>query len=210
MASGDRIAQLMRKRGLTQADLMRATGATRGTVSQWISNATQPGGKYINELCRVLGTTSDYIYDGVDGEHEVGELYRPTRGVVPLISSIQARGWRHEEDEYPPGEAKDWLPCPVKHGKHTYALIVEGESMTAPHGKSYPHGSIIYVDPDQAGGVVSGDRVVAKINGNDEVTFKQLVVDSGKTFLRPLNPSYPIITDHFRILGKVIGTFIPE
>jgi SOS-response transcriptional repressor LexA len=93
---------------------------------------------------------------------------------------------------------------------HSYALRVHGDSMTAPYGRSYPDSSIIYVDPDQRGGVVSGDRVIAKINGDNQVTFKVFVEDAGRRFLKPLNPSYPVITDPFRILGKVIGTWIPE
>jgi len=133
-----------------------------------------------------------------------------TRGYVPLISWVHAGTWNEAEDPHEIGNGEDWLPCPTSHGLHSYALRVAGDSMTAPHGRSYPDGAIIYVDPDQRGGVVSGDRVIAKINGENQVTFKVFVEDSGRRFLKPLNPSYPIISDEFRILGKIIGTWIPE
>lgn len=133
-----------------------------------------------------------------------------TRGLVPVISWVKAGAWHEVEDVFLPGESIELLPCPSSHGLRTYALRVEGESMTASYGRSYPAGSVIYVDPDQAGGVVSGDKVIAKINGDSKVTFKVYVEDSGKRFLRPLNPQYPMITDEFRIIGKVIGTWIPE
>lgn len=146
-------------------------------------------------------------------EADTGRNVEPgpdTRGLVPVISWIQAGAWHDAEDPFMPGEADEFLPCPSSHGLRTYALRVEGDSMTATHGKSYPAGCIIYVDPDQVGGVVSGDRVIAKINGDSKVTFKVYVEDSGRQFLKPLNPQYPTITDEFRIIGKVIGTWIPE
>lgn len=132
-----------------------------------------------------------------------------TRGLVPLISWVEAGKWNPADDHYYPGEAEEMLPCPVAHSLHTYALRVKGDSMTAPHGRSYPDGSIIYVDPDQTGGVTSGDRVIAKLNGDDMVTFKVFIEDAGRRFLKPLNPTYPVITDPFRLLGKVVGMFIP-
>lgn len=77
--------------------------------------------------------------------------------------------------------------------------------MTAPFGKTYPSGCVIYIDPEQAGGVTSGDRVIAKLINDNSVTFKVFVEDAGHRYLKPLNPQYPIITDKFSIIGKVIG-----
>lgn len=78
--------------------------------------------------------------------------------------------------------------------------------MTAPTGRSFPEGIDIFVDPEQRGGVVPNDFVIAKINGRDAVTFKQLACEEGRPYLRPLNPSpkYEPIFDEFRVLGKVI------
>lgn len=132
-----------------------------------------------------------------------------TRGLVPLISWVQAGHW-HEISDVIDVEEADLLPCPASHGLRSYALRVDGDSMTAAHGRSYPHNSIIYVDPDQAGGVVSGDRVIARLNGDTQVVFKVFVEEAGRRFLRPLNPQYPLITEPFRIIGKVIGMFIPD
>lgn len=127
------------------------------------------------------------------------------RGLIPVISWVQAGAWHEAEDHYLPGEAAEWRPCPTSHGLRTYALRVHGDSMTAQFGKSYPAGCLIFVDPDQAGGVVSGDRVIAKLNGDAQVTFKVFVEDAGRRFLKPLNPQHPVITDKFRVIGKVIG-----
>jgi SOS-response transcriptional repressor LexA len=130
------------------------------------------------------------------------------RGYVPIINWVQAGSWVDVED--PDVAESDWLPCPSSHGPHSYALRVEGDSMTSSYGKSYPDGCIIFVDPDQRGGVASGERVIAKLNGDNKVTFKVFVQDAGRRFLKPLNPQYPMIEEPFCILGKVIGNWEPE
>lgn len=133
-------------------------------------------------------------------------------GRVPLISWVQAGSLAEAIDLYAPGEAEAWLPCPQGHGLHTFALRVQGDSMTNPYPgqRSYPEGTLIYVDPDAPAD--NGRRVVAKLTDTDEVTFKVYVEDAGRKYLKPLNPQYPTIELHngFEIVGVVIGSYLPE
>lgn len=131
------------------------------------------------------------------------------RGLVPLISWVTAGGFEPASDPLQPGDAEDWLPMPKKNGKHTYALRVRGDSMTSPHGKSYPDGCIIFVDPEKRS-PNTGDRIIAKLEGTDEVTFKQFVSDAGRVWLKALNPTYPLLTDEFKVLGTIIGKWEDE
>lgn len=41
-------------------------------------------------------------------------------------------------------------------------------------------------------------------------TFKQLVMDGDRVYLKPLNKSWPFITEPFEIIGKVIGAYMEE
>lgn len=132
------------------------------------------------------------------------EAAPPNRGKVPLISWVRAGEWMEAIDNYHVGEADEWLPCLSTHGPRTFALRVRGDSMTASYGRTYPDGCLIYVDPDQRGGVVSGDRVIARLDGSDEVTFKVFVDEAGHRFLKPLNPQYPIIREPFEVLGRIV------
>ncbi len=131
---------------------------------------------------------------------------------VPLISSIQAGEWGDVVDNYNVGEGVEMMLCPVNHSENTFALMVDGDSMTSPYPgqKSYPHGTIIYVDPMRQ--IELGDRVVAKVNQDNKATFKVLAEDAGQRFLKPLNPQYKNIeiNGNCRIVGKVIGAFTPE
>lgn len=152
----------------------------------------------------------------VSGVRETPQSYQnvseapETKGFVPIISWVQAGQWQEAEDMYQPGYADEFIPCPKHHSLHTYALRVQGDSMTAPVGRSYPEGAIIYVDPDQRGSASPGDRVIAKLKNSSSVTFKQLAQDGDRVYLRALNPHHPPLFDEFKILGKVIGMWVDD
>lgn len=129
---------------------------------------------------------------------------------MPLISWVSAGVWCESPDNYAPGDAEEWLPRPSNAGPRSFAVRVDGDSMTSPYpgSRSYPSGTIIYVDPDKD--LTNGCRVVARANG--EYTFKCYAEDAGRKFLKPLNPQYQMIdiTEDTHICGVVIGSYLPE
>ncbi|MCY1448586.1 LexA repressor [compost metagenome] len=52
----------------------------------------------------------------------------------------------------------------------------------------------------------SGKLVVAKLTDSNEATFKKLIEDAGRRFLKPLNPDYPMIqiNGNCKIIGVVV------
>jgi SOS-response transcriptional repressor LexA len=105
-------------------------------------------------------------------------------GGIPLISFVQAGGWVEIVDNLQPGDAEEWIPRISGVGPRSFALRVSGTSM-AP---DYQPGDIIVVDPDCQHN--NGSLVVARLNGDNEATFKRIVIDGGKTFLEPINQRY--------------------
>ncbi len=62
--------------------------------------------------------------------------------------------------------------------------------MYNPHERrSFREGDIIYVDPGKD--FENGSLVIVKLAGSREATFKQLVIEGERYFLKPLNPSWP-------------------
>lgn len=201
----------------SKADIARHFGIKPPSIHDWIKKGSI-GKEKLPELWR-------YFSDVVGPEHwGLREFVASTNttydvnvepapkinGTVPLISWVQAGAFCQAPDLFQPGDAEDWVPCIQKLGPHAYALRVVGDSMTAPYGRSYPEGCIIFVDPDYP--VTNGCRVIAKVPATDEATFKCYVEDAGKKYLMPLNTRYEKIeiTTEMILCGVVRGSFMPE
>jgi len=134
---------------------------------------------------------SQMLLQAVEADENVSPA-RDLRAEVPLISWVQAGQWRDLEDNFQPGDAERWVVTYASVSKHAYALRILGDSMTNPNGApSFPEGTIIIVDPERE--AAPGKFVVVRQNSDTECTFKQLVRDGGRYYLKPLNPRYPIL-----------------
>ncbi len=100
----------------------------------------------------------------------------------PVISWVQAGTWT-EERELPASAER--LQCPLPCGPDTFVLRVAGESM-APR---FPDGEYIFVDPDVP--AENGSFVVVRRANDGAATFKQLVVEDGRRYLKAANPNWP-------------------
>lgn len=197
---------------------------TPQAVSKWLNGAAMPEVDSLTAISDWLGVRREWLEHGVmpvfpdeapprsvASNIDNVQTTDTKMGKVPLISWVQAGSWCEIGTSVESFDAELWLPCPVNISKSGYALRVVGDSMTnnGP-GRSYPAGSVIFVDPELA--VNNGDRVIATLPSTNEATFKVLVQDAGKHYLKPINPQYPImeLTEEMQICGKVIGTFTPE
>ncbi|EGR4294209.1 LexA family transcriptional repressor [Vibrio cholerae] len=117
----------------------------------------------------------------------------------PVLTPTQAGTW----GECAKPELNEFIPTTERVGKNSFWLRVEGDSMVSNSGISFPDGTLILADPDID--PINKNLVVAKLQGVPDVTFKQLIVDAGKKFLKPLNPYYPVIeiSDNCNIVGVV-------
>lgn len=197
-----RLEELIRTRYKGErAGLLREAGLTSGRITQLLDPNEVFGERAARSLEQKLGLPARWFEQETV---ENTEAAPPPKGSVPLISWVQAGDWEEASDQFQPGEAEAWYGVNKPHSIHTYALRVRGDSMTAPHGKSYPAGSIIIVDPERRS-PDNGDRIVAKLDGSDEVTFKVYKEEDGRRWLAPLNPGHEPIRKPFRVLGRVIG-----
>ena len=73
-------------------------------------------------------------------------------------------------------------------------------------------GDRIYVNPDvQTFDLQSDDLVIVSCSGDTEATFKQLIIEGGSKYLKPLNPNWPEqiikLSEDCRLVGKVVGLY---
>lgn len=200
----DRINQRLKALKLRSSNLTTATGASKGTVSQWVNGGTEPSAKYLSKLAEVLGVTERWLTNGGLVEETASNAYPgpDIRRRVPLLSSVQAGHWK-EMVEGNLDEVTEWIETTAKVSPLAFSLRVAGDSMSSPPGTgiSLPDGSLVIVDPSIE--PVSGKIVVARLNGSSESTIKKLVIDGPNVYLMPLNPAYrPIqIDDKCEIVG---------
>jgi SOS-response transcriptional repressor LexA len=197
---GERLREAREAAGLTQdqvGNLFRdpKTGKplTRNSVANWELDVNMPEANKLPVLSLALKVSVDFLFTGkTSGNTEAG----PVVHRVPIISWVQAGNWASVVDNFQPGEADAWAETTSPPHRHTYALRVRGDSMTNPNGEpSFPDGQIIIVEPDA---IDSADRMIGALlivrrQEDDEATFKKLVKDGGKLYLRPLNPQYPMM-----------------
>lgn len=219
------LAELMERHGISQAELSRGSGVGQPTISR-ILNPSGPKGikspsdKQVKPLADYFGISTDELRghapmttnsyaETKESAENVTWLGR-AENTMPLIGWVKAGEWCESPDEFAPGDAEEWLPRPKNAGPRSFALRVQNDSMTSPYPgqRSYPEGTVIYVDPDKP--INNGSRVVARANG--DYTFKVYVEDAGRKYLKPINPQYPTIdiTDDVHICGVVIWSMMAE
>lgn len=99
---GERIRRLREARGMQQVDLADAIGARPHAMWRYESAGVVPGAERLDQIAAVLGTTSQYLLRGDEGETDLRESH-----VVPIEPKISERTQRLL-DEYlatPRGQA---------------------------------------------------------------------------------------------------------
>jgi SOS-response transcriptional repressor LexA len=181
MTLGPNIRRLRLSRGLTLEAVAVAAGTDTGNLSRIERNKQSVSQALLRKIADALGVTPGDLLN--DASTEVGP---DLAGTVPLISEVQAGNWREVLDELQPGEGER-IPTTYRVRTHTYALRVRGDSMEP----KFPAGCIIIVEPEEQ--AEPGKYVVVRQNADQDATFKQLVQDGGRHYLKPLNPRYPIM-----------------
>ncbi|MGD8109355.1 LexA family protein [Vibrio sp. TRT 17S01] len=186
-------------------------------IRKWLVGDALPETKRIGELAVIVNASvEELLGDEVNESLEVrvnaaeyGQVVPSLlRFEVPILSWVQAGAFCSSESQIMPQDC-DTILCPNRSASaRTFALRVVGDSMTAPYGKSYPEGTIIYVDPEKE--PLPGKRVIARTDQGH--TFKELAINEfGEQYLKALNPHHqPIFGEGIEICGVVVGSYMGE
>lgn len=206
MDLGKRVEKKRVQLGMTQAQLGLMAGLAQNSIHNIESGETKRPRK-IDAIAEALNCTPEYLLFGIgetqDGEKSINSnvsLGPTLKAAVPLISWVQAGAWS-EISEIKEYDADRYL-CPVKCSDQTFALKVHGVSMEP----KFYEGDLIFVDPEAE--CIHGSYVVARLDDNNEATFKQLIIESGHKFLKAANPNWPEqlipINGNCTLVGKII------
>ena len=186
-----RIANLLRLiderfEGVT-ANFSRATGVRESQVTQWSAGNRNMSKETAERIEGLLGLPDGYL-DREDSSLPNISPHFHSGIRIPLLPFGLATGIGAVSAQH--FEANEWVQT-TNGSISCVAFRVEGESMVAPAGLSFPPGTVIVVDPDRK--PKEGDYVVALDPQTQRPTFKRLVSDAGRWFLRPLNPAFPTV-----------------
>ena len=214
MSIGQRISKLMLDMDVSNAKLARMIGVSRPTIGNWIEGKSTPTGENLTNLANALKVDPNWLMSGkesqvrLDNNVDISQKIPFDGRPVPVISWVAAGSFGPIETVLRDAEVDEYLP-PIKEcGKNGYGLVVTGISMSP---KFEPEDRI-YVNPDfQVSDLKTGDLVIVSCAGDNEATFKQLIIEGATKYLKPLNPKWDEqiikLTEDCRLVGKVVGLY---
>lgn len=189
-----------------KSELARRLHVLPQTIYNWGMRGMSKEGML--DAQKILGISAMWIETGTGPMmvRDSNSLSFPTpKAKVPLISWVRAGSWADVEVHLDT-EQEAWVYADeIRPSSTAFALRVEGDSMTSPTPPSFPDGCIIIVDPDRA--PKAGDFVVAKDTSTQRATFKRLMTDGSRWYLKPLNTAYPAIEiddPAMRVIGVAV------
>lgn len=202
----------MRDRGVSRADVCKATGIPYTTLANWLQAKRYPRPEHVTKLAKYLGVS---VADLVDEQYEGGVLREsqdsaqthpppdnilpmPATYTVPLLGAIACG-----EPILAAENIEDNVEVP-EHLHADFALRCKGDSMI---NARIHDGDIVYIRQQPA---VNNGEIAAVLIG-DEATLKRVYVYEDHVVLQPENPAYePLVyfkdaMQAVRILGKAVG-----
>lgn len=220
----NRIKQARLAKGLSQGELSKLCGwSTRVRISNYENGKRIPPAKEIIAISSALDVSIDWLYgrsippaltqklkqfvankEAFISQEGFERLLSQCK-FVPIIDPKKMimennKNWPQREhciaDEY------EVTLCPVS--SRAFAITIQGDSMEGSHGISFSQGTNVIIDPERPYG--AEDYVLAYLKDSNHMTFKKLISDSGRQYLKSLNSNYPMIevADNIEILGTAI------
>lgn len=215
----ERLRQLMEEQGVGENELARRSKVPQPTIHRILNGVSKsPRISNLEKIATSLGTTASSLAHG-DVEQASSpsgvSAWTPTIGVAATAlagrlrydqeptSSQRLRAYpiltwpeaMHASrlEETSSCEKRDLESSDYTQVGMAFWLRMRGDAMAAPIGStpSLPEGTLVLMDTGLE--ATPGKLVLASTPGSPEPTVRKLIEESGQIFLKPLNPSYPLI-----------------
>ncbi|OTA21156.1 repressor [Xenorhabdus beddingii] len=202
--------------GISQETLAEDKGKTQSAISHYLNGINALNlemavyfakklGVQIADFSPSLDQQARELVAVLDGRHTMFSDNPNPQKQYPLLKWVDAGHWCEDlTSKYDTGGIEKRYEAPVECSQRAFWLEVKGDSMVSANGLSIPQGMIILVDPEVR--PTANKLVVAKLDGEKEPTFRQLITEGYDTFLKPLNAQYNMIPlgNHVQIIGVVV------
>lgn len=209
MTPGERLKQAREQANLSQTDLGLLCGwsgeSARARISNYERGKRAISADVAKIMAKILNINPSWILFGkVNYEIKSEQKRLLVRENIPVVSWTQAGQSCDEEDLR---ETHHFIDS-NQLSDYAFALIIEGDSMSAPLGSkhTFPEGTHLIIDPKKE--YKNKDFVLARMKSTHEALFKQYINEAGQAFLKSLNPAYPpiLINDDIEICGTLCAT----
>lgn len=210
-AIGSRIREARIARKLTQEYVADKLRTTTQAVSNWETGKDLTHIGNFNTLSRLLGVRLQWIADGTGLRDQIEANTKvPSSGgrLVPHIDAIAAGLCGQVSNEDETGHGREFVHTEWEVSASAFALTVSGRSMEP----EFHEGDIIIIDPEVT--PHPGDFVVAKLDREEEATFKKYrprgTDGNGASImdLVPLNPDWPTLRLDASNPGHIVGVLV--
>ena len=200
-----RIQQALDQKGWKQADLVKATGIGKASISTYLAGEYEPKQKNLFRLARALNVSEAWLmgYDvpmeRYQPPHEIPSGFEavPDLSTIPLVGQIACGEPILAEEN-----VEDMVSTPAR-WHADFALTCKGDSM-AP---TIQDGDLvaIRIQPEVETGEIAAVRI------GSEATLKRVYLHPDYIELRPENPAFESIIrrrdamNDVRIEGKAVG-----
>lgn len=211
----DRLKKARKYSGLSQTELAERAGITQASVSEIERGLTRTSSHLIR-LAQICGVDPIWLSDGsgfMTSEEIIGRL--PMRGKegpvsYPIISWDVLSKLDYQTHKNSKIETKGSLPGDAFAGDLGIWLEIRDESMLASTSPSFPPGSYILVQP-WGFPLISGSYYIFR-NSQGHSTFKRYLLDAGKEYMIPLNPSFKpqeLVRPEWDVIGRAVDFKMP-
>lgn len=217
----ERLRQLMDEQEVGENELARRSKVPQPTIHRILKGVSKsPRINNLEKIATSLGTTAGYLAHGDPKDASVRPTGSGILGAMPEIAAaasaiagsprtdgatLPSSLWSYPILTWTEAIKVRRLALPASGQKRdsessdypqvgmAFWLRMRGDAMAAPIGStpSLPEGTLVLMDTGLE--AAPGKLVLASPAGSTEPTFRKLIEESGQLFLKPLNPSYPLI-----------------
>ena len=193
---------LIKQAHLTEAGLARKINVPRATINRLVSGRTpDPRASTLNAIAAYFNVTVDQLIGKqplfLDDNKSI-VASNPT--LIPIIEWKSTKIWETIVNELKTDGHFDWVMIDPSIDHARFAIRVNGESMSP----QFQTNTILIIAPERE--PKNRDFVMAYLKKDNEVVFRQLIVENKYKFLKAINTIFPTIK--FENCDKIIGVVI--
>lgn len=195
------MTKLMARRGINMSQLHKQTGVPLTTINRMVNESNvNPTISTLIPIAEYFGITLNQLM-GIDPLDPTMDARIPTKKniiwtEVPIITWEQSVQWSNTN---PKPTKLESVSTDANISDQSFALIIEEANL-----EGFIQNTIIIVDPTAT--YEHGDYVVMNKSDQKKASLKQLLIDDGQIYIRPLNKDFQtrMIDDSYNILGVVV------